>query len=74
MLSTLRLVLSVDVEPGVQHNAKHATDGLWSLLDRWDQPLAEAAAGRTRLGHRARHGQGRETQPGLFVPLADDEE
>ena len=45
MLSNLRLVLSVDVQPGDQHNSKHATGGLWSLLDRWDPgPLAEAAA------------------------------
>src|SRR2546423_3373689 len=34
MMSTLRLVLSVDVQPGDQHNVKHASDGLWSLLDR----------------------------------------
>jgi Transposase DDE domain group 1 len=37
MLSNLRLVLSVDVQAGGQHNVKHATDGLWSLLDRWDR-------------------------------------
>ena len=37
MLSNLRLVLSVDVQPGDQHNVKHATGGLWSLLDRWDR-------------------------------------
>src|SRR6266581_5408287 len=37
MLSNLRLVLSVDVQPGGQHNVKHATGGLWSLLDRWDR-------------------------------------
>ena len=36
MLSNLRL-LSVDVQPGDQHNVEHATDGLWSLLDRWDR-------------------------------------
>ena len=36
-LSNLRLVLSVDVQPGDQHNVKHATGGLWSLLDRWDR-------------------------------------
>src|SRR4051794_18518538 len=34
MMSTLRLVLSVDVQPGDHHNVKHASDGLWSLLDR----------------------------------------
>src|SRR4051812_1247802 len=34
MMSTLRLVLSVDVQPGDQHNVKPASDGLWSLLDR----------------------------------------
>src|SRR5438270_472880 len=34
MMSTLRLVLSVDVQAGDQHNVKHASDGLWSLLDR----------------------------------------
>ena len=34
MLSSLRLVLSVDVQPGDQYNVRHATDGLWSLLDR----------------------------------------
>src|SRR4029077_2679787 len=38
------------------------------------QRLAEAAAWRPRLGHRAGDGPGRATQPGLFVPLADDEE
>src|SRR5260370_1264970 len=37
MLSNLRLVVSVDVQPGDQHNVKHATGGLWSLLDRWDR-------------------------------------
>jgi len=37
MLSNLRLVLSVDVQPGDQHNVKHATGGLWSLLDRWER-------------------------------------
>src|SRR6187551_2111703 len=30
MMSTLRLVLSVDVQPGDRHNVKHASDGLWS--------------------------------------------
>jgi DDE family transposase len=34
MLSSLRLVLSVDVQPGDQHNVKHSATGLWSLLDR----------------------------------------
>ena len=33
MLSSLRLVLRVDVLPGDQHNVAHATDGLWTLLD-----------------------------------------
>src|SRR5207245_6998837 len=37
-------------------------------------PVADAAAWRPRLGHRAGDGTGRATQPGLFVPLADDEE
>src|SRR5437763_1295536 len=37
MMSTLRLVLSVDVQAGDQHNVKHASDGLWSLLDRLGQ-------------------------------------
>jgi hypothetical protein len=37
MLSNLRLVLSVDVQPGDQHNVKHAAGALWSLLDRWDR-------------------------------------
>jgi hypothetical protein len=32
-LSSLRLVLRVDVVPGNQHNVAHATDGLWALLD-----------------------------------------
>jgi hypothetical protein len=32
MLSGLRLVLRVDVLPGDEYNAVHATDGLWSLL------------------------------------------
>jgi Transposase DDE domain group 1 len=44
MLSQLRLVLRVDVQPGDQHNAKHAAVGLWSLLaqlgrSRWPQLL-----------------------------------
>jgi hypothetical protein len=34
MISNLRLVLSVDVQPGDQHKPKHAAEGLWSLLDR----------------------------------------
>ena len=34
ILANLRLVLRVDVLPGDEYNVKHATDGLWSLLDR----------------------------------------
>jgi Transposase DDE domain group 1 len=33
LLSSLRLVLRVDVVPGDQYNVAHATDGLWTLLD-----------------------------------------
>ena len=33
MLSSLRLVLRVDVLPGDRYNVSHATDGLWTLLD-----------------------------------------
>jgi len=33
MLSSLRLVLRVDVVPGDQYNVGHATDGLWALMD-----------------------------------------
>lgn len=33
MLSSLRLVLRVDVLPGNQYNVSHATEGLWTLLD-----------------------------------------
>jgi hypothetical protein len=33
MLANLRLVLRVDVLPGDEYNVKHATDGLWELLD-----------------------------------------
>jgi hypothetical protein len=33
MLSSLRLVLRVDVLPGDEYNVVHATDGLWRLLD-----------------------------------------
>ena len=47
MMSTLRLVLSVDVQACDQHNVKHASDGLWSLLDR-----LEPDAGQPRLGCR----------------------
>jgi len=32
-LSSLRLVLRVDVVPGNEHNVAHATAGLWTLLD-----------------------------------------
>ena len=44
MLSDLRLVLRVEVQPGDQHNAKHAATGLWSLLaplgrERWPRLL-----------------------------------
>jgi hypothetical protein len=34
MLSSLRLVLRVDVVPGNEYNVAHATDGLWTLLDQ----------------------------------------
>ncbi|MBV8093677.1 MAG: transposase, partial [Acetobacteraceae bacterium] len=34
MISNLRLLLSVAVQPGDQHPTPHAADGLWSLLDR----------------------------------------
>jgi hypothetical protein len=34
LLSNLRLVLRVDVLAGDQHNVKHATGGLWELLDQ----------------------------------------
>jgi Transposase DDE domain group 1 len=33
MLSSLRLVLRVDVLPGDEYNVSNATDGLWTLLD-----------------------------------------
>ena len=33
-IANLRLVLRVDVLPGDKYNVKHATDGLWDLLDR----------------------------------------
>src|ERR1700749_796445 len=33
MLSSLRLVLRVDVLSGDEYNVSHATDGLWTLLD-----------------------------------------
>ena len=33
MLSSLRLILRVDVLPGDEYNVAHATDGLWKLLD-----------------------------------------
>ena len=33
MLSSLRLVLRVDVLPGDEYNVVHATDGVWTLLD-----------------------------------------
>jgi len=32
-VSSLRLVLRVEVTPGDEHNVVHATDGLWTLLD-----------------------------------------
>jgi hypothetical protein len=34
IVSTLRLVLQVDVMAGDKHNGAHATSGLWRLLDR----------------------------------------
>src|SRR5262249_27188005 len=44
MLSDLRLVLRVEVDPGDQHNPKHGAAGLWSLLaqlgrERWPRLL-----------------------------------
>jgi hypothetical protein len=33
IVSSLRLVLRVDVVPGDEHNVAHATNGLWRLLD-----------------------------------------
>ena len=33
MLSSLRLVLRVDVLPGDEYNVANATDGLWKLPD-----------------------------------------
>jgi hypothetical protein len=33
MVANLRLVLRVDVLPGDEYNVKHATDGLWELLN-----------------------------------------
>ena len=33
MLANLRLVLRVDVLPGDEHNVRHATEGLWDLVD-----------------------------------------
>jgi len=38
MLSNLRLVLGVDVQPGDHHNVQHAMGGLWSLLNRIGRP------------------------------------
>jgi Transposase DDE domain group 1 len=37
MLSNLRLVLRVDVLAGDLHNVKHATSGLWELLDQFGE-------------------------------------
>jgi len=34
ILANLRLVLRVDVLPGDEYNVSHATNGLWTLLDR----------------------------------------
>lgn len=44
MVSSLRLVLRVDVRPGDEHNVAHATAGLWDLLEhlgpqRWPSLL-----------------------------------
>jgi Transposase DDE domain group 1 len=44
MISSLRLVLRVEVLPGDEHNVAHATRGLWKLLDhlghaRWPSLL-----------------------------------
>jgi hypothetical protein len=44
IVSSLRLVLRVDVLPGDEHNVAHATSGLWTLLDhlgrqRWPSLL-----------------------------------
>src|ERR1700736_3658810 len=36
--------------------------------------VGRGCCGVTSPGHRAGDGKGRATQPGLFVPLADDEE
>jgi hypothetical protein len=73
MLSSLRLVLRVDVRPGDDYNVAHATDGLWTLLDHLgsDAP-AGAAVRRQVLGHRAGDGTDGAERPGLFVSPAYD--
>ena len=75
MLSSLRLVLRVDVLPGDQYNVAHATDGLWTLLDHLgpDAP-ADAAARRQVLGHRAGDGAGGAEGLAVSVPPAHDGE
>lgn len=68
MLSDLRLVLRVEVHPGDQHNPKHATAGLWSLLaqlgrERWPSLLrGDAEWGNEGVMARAE----REGLPYLF--------
>ena len=50
MLSSLRLVLRVDVLPGDAYNVAHATDGLWSLLDHLGPAAAPPCCAATNPG------------------------
>jgi hypothetical protein len=59
MLSSLRLVLRVDVLPGDEYNVAYATDGLWNLAGRSGAGSPSGAAARRQVvGHRAGDGAG----------------
>ena len=52
MLSNLRLVLGVDVQPGDEHNVAACHRGLWSLLDQLGPARRPGAAARRHgVGH-----------------------
>jgi hypothetical protein len=73
MLSSLRLVLRVDVLPGDEYNVAHATDGLWTLLDhlgpaRWPTLLR----GDKSWGIERVMARGGAERPGLSVSPAYD--
>jgi hypothetical protein len=81
MLSSLRLVLRVDVLPADRYNVAHATDGLGKLLDHLGPSRRPALLRDDKhvtgldpvvVGYRAGDGAGGAEPPSVSVPPAHD--